>query len=78
MPRRASDTVQTHRIEMGVWEREQVEPILNGLAVASYGVAAGSVIAAAGIGLAGVAAFYTLRALYQWGGELKETIEETG
>jgi hypothetical protein len=68
----------THRIEMGVWERDHVEPILTAATVASYGLAASAVAAAAGIGLAGVATFYALKTAWDFGKDLKETIVDTG
>ena len=63
---------------MGVWERDHVEPILTAATVASYGIAASAVAAAAGIGLAGVGAFYALKTAWDFGKDLKETIEDTG
>ena len=75
MPRRPSDTVSTVRLELGVAEREALLP---GLTMATVGIGASSIVAAAGIGLAGVAAFYTLRTLYGWAGTLKETSEKAG
>ena len=76
MPRRASDSVVTHRIEAGVWEREQVKPIITAATVASYGIAASAVAAAGGIALAGVGVYYALRKSYAFAGEVFDDVKE--
>lgn len=52
MPRKGSDQYVTHRIELGVWERKQLEKQAIPLQIESTAKAAGYVVAAGALGLA--------------------------
>ena len=67
MPRVRSDSTVTHRIELGVWEREQAEALLW---VSKASLLTGFVGTGLGIGVAGMATWFTLRKLHGWKDDL--------
>jgi hypothetical protein len=72
MPRVRSDETKTHRVELGVWEREQVESLL---AVGKISMFTKGVGIGIGVLVTGMSAWYTGKKLYGWGQELKEDID---
>jgi len=63
MPRRKPDEVTVHRVEMGDWEREQVESLLMAEKVSKLALGLG---VGAGVGAAGLGAWFTLQKLHGW------------
>jgi len=72
MPRRRPDAVNTHRVELGDWEREQIGDAVK---YASLMAGAGTLAAGAGLAVAGVGAWFSLRQLYGWKDEVAETFD---
>lgn len=64
MPRKGSDQYVTHRLELGVWERKQIEKQLIPKQIESTAKAAGYVAAGGAMALAAYGLFWALDALY--------------
>jgi len=73
MPRVRSDETKTHRVELGIWEREQMESLL---AVGKVSMFTKGVGIGIGVLATGMAAWYSAKKLYGWGQEIKEDIDK--
>jgi hypothetical protein len=61
MPRRASDSTYTYRVELGQWERQQIADVRSALTVAPLLPGIGILVGGLGIGVAGYAGFRWLQ-----------------
>ena len=76
MPRKASDQVITHRIEMGAWEREHIgEPIASAASKASLIASGAMVVGAAGLGLGAWGLYWFFDAVYGIGEKAKKFVD---
>jgi hypothetical protein len=73
MPRRRPDTVFTHRVELGDYEREKVGDAFQ---MAALATGAGVLAAGAGVAVAGVGAWFTLRKLYGWKDDVADAFDK--
>ena len=72
MPRRRPDEVTVHRVEMGDWEREQVESLLMAEKVSKLALGLGI---GAGVGAAGLATWFTLQKMHGWKEDIADAFD---
>jgi hypothetical protein len=75
MPRVKSDTTETVRLELGLWEREQIEKVGTLFGLGAVGKSIGTIATGVGVLVAGMGAWYTGQKLYGWGQEVKDDID---
>ena len=76
MPRKASDQVITHRIEMGAWEREHIgKPVATAASNASLITSGAMVVGAGGVVLGAWALYWFFDAVYGIGEVAKEFVK---